>query len=93
MDGNNVVNNVVINMLHTAAASLLYLGNRREFPVLLHSYRGSRAKMQNINVVHCESFRILPGRYRSRNIGGCIVMSAVQQRVLLLRHCLEEEGG
>lgn len=32
------------------------------------------------------------GWYRGRNIGnigGCIVMSAVQQCVLLLRHCLE----
>lgn len=30
-------------------------------------------------------------RYRSGNTGGCVVMSAVHQRVLLLRHCLE--GG
>lgn len=39
--------------------------------------------------VSCSCHWLWFGWYRSSNIGGCIVMSAVQQCVLLLRHCLE----
>lgn len=60
-----------------------------EFTVLCIPTAGHAAhtEKQNINVI-CW---MLCGRYQSGNFGGCVVMSAVQQRVLLLRHGLE--GG
>lgn len=64
---------------------------KREFTVLRIPTAGhvEPTEEQNIDVVCCESFWMLCGRYRSGNFGGCIVMSALQQRMLLLRHCLE----
>lgn len=64
---------------------------KREFTVLRIPTAGhvKPTEEQNIDVDCCESFWMLCGRYRSGNFGGCIVMSALQQRMLLLRHCLE----
>lgn len=68
---------------------------KREFTVLCVPTAGhvEPTEEQNIDVVFCESFWMLCGRYQSGNFGGCIVMSALQQRMLLLRHSLEGVRG
>lgn len=89
------VNNVATNMLlqpwlHTAAVS-------REAEEAVHGALRSHSRPRWTHGEAKHSCRplwiiwMLCGRYRSGNFGGCIVMRAVQQRVLLLRHCLE--GG